>query len=215
MAFHQRKPKVDKSPFTLYTSSEDRNWADDFYQVVSIDPASVNYALRIERRYATGKIVTLVFTKTSLRGDENVFTTLTNFLDQFTQHYTETHMVIIERQLPQNYKATRIAQHTLTYFLLRKDMVRKPFIVEVDPQLKGRQLGATKGISSKQLKAWAVEKARELLTIRNDTVALTIMQSFRTKQDDLADTVCQIEGLFSFWNLPLTAPPRKVTLNIT
>lgn len=210
----------DKTPYTVYYPHsipvETRLWTQPYYQLVSIDPAGKNYALRIERRYHNGWITPVVFDKMTIQasswaGDTLVCDTyqvLTSFLDRYSQFYDDCHFIIIERQLPQNYKATRIAQHTISYFSMRLHNHRLlPAIIEVDPKLKGRLLGAPKGISDKQLKSWAVEVARNLLTVRRDEFSLGVMSHFRNKQDDLADTVCQIEALFICWGLPITGPP--------
>lgn len=224
--------EADKTPYTLYyphsLNLDHRKWDQPYYQLVSIDPATKNYAIRIERRYHNGWIVPIAFekisavTKTNVGNNTvcNTYQDITKLLSKYNQYYDECHFIIIERQLPQNYKATRIAQHSISYFslyLANKPLL--PSIVEVDPKLKGKVLGAPKGISDKELKSWAVEKARELLTIRKDDFSLQVLNYFKNKQDDLSDTVCQIEALFTIWNLPLTNPPPEIittkeTLNL-
>lgn len=229
----------DKTPYTSYYPHTipvtERRWQQPYFQVISIDPARKNYALRIERRYHNGWITPVVFDKVSVApvkwaGDTQVceaYQDLTTFLNKYDQFYDECHFVIIERQLPQNYKATRMAQHTITYFSIRlHNRSLLPAIIEVDPKLKGRILGAPKGINDKQLKTWAVEKARELLTIRKDTFSLGVLQHFHNKQDDLSDTVCQIEAVWICWGFLPTGPPpaapdntpqaiRPITLQLT
>lgn len=210
----------DKTPYTVYYPHEipstEKKWDQGYYQVVSIDPARKNYALRIERRYHNGWITPLVFDKVSIesfREEGNTmicdtYQVLTKFLSKYQQYYNDCHFVIIERQLPQNYKATRIAQHSISYFsicLYNKPLL--PSIIEVDPKLKGKMLGAPKGIGDKQLKSWAIDKARELLTIRKDNFSLEVLDHFRNKQDDLSDTVCQIEAVFICWGLLETISP--------
>jgi hypothetical protein len=211
----------DKTPYTVYYPHSkpisERAWTQDYLQVVSIDPARKNYAMRIERRYKDGRIVPVVFDKVAIEkftqdGDALVnytYEELTNFFRQYEKFYDDCHYIIIERQLPQNYKTTRIAQHSISYFsLFLHDKPLLPSIVEVDPKLKGKMLLAPKGITDKQLKTWAVEKCRELLNLRQDTFSLSVLDKFRNKQDDLSDTVCQVEALFMVWGLPLSkAPP--------
>lgn len=214
----------DKTPYTIYyphsLPSTERKWTQQYYQVVSIDPARKNYAIRIERRYHNGWITPVAFDKTAIEaidkeGDAtvcNTYQNLTNFLDKYKKFYEDCHFIIIERQLPQNYKATRIAQHSISYFsILLHNSPLLPSIIEVDPKLKGKVLGAPKGINDKQLKAWAVEKGREYLTIRLDDFSLQVLDHFRNKQDDLCDTVCQIEALFICWGFPPTSAPPSAT----
>lgn len=222
----------DKTPYTVYyphsIDVSKRVWNQPYYQVVSIDPARKNYAIRIERRYNNGYIQPIVFDKVSIecfveeKGVliNNTYQELTNFLNKYKEFYNECHYIIIERQLPQNYKACRIAQHTISYFsIILSDKPLLPSIVEVDPKLKTKMLEAPKGLTDRQIKLWATETGTQLLVMRNDNFSLEVLKYFRTKQDDLCDTICMIEGLFKLWGLPLTKenPPMKppgVTLKI-
>jgi len=210
----------DKTPYTVYYPHKiavtERKWTQPYYQVLSIDPARKNYAMRIERRYHNGWITPIVFDKFSIESIEEIggitiystYQVLTSFLEKYQEFYDDCHFIVIERQLPQNYRATRIAQHTISYFSIR--LHNKPLlasIIEVDPKLKGKILGAPKGINDKQLKSWAVEEGRKLLTTRMDQFSIEVLDHFRNKQDDLCDTVCQIEALFICWGLLPTKPP--------
>ena len=219
---------VDKTPYTVYyphsISYLERKWTQPWYQIVSIDPAQKNYALRIERRYNNGWITPIVFDKVAVASvieDKNVticntYEVLTEFLDRYQEFYKDCHFVVIERQLPQNYKATRIAQHSISYFSLRlHNMPLLPSIVEIDAKIKGKILGAPKGINDKQLKTWAVQKARELLIMREDQFSLQVLNNFRNKQDDLCDTVCQLEALFILWGMMGTCIPPRLTTDLS
>jgi len=214
----------DKVPYTVYyphnipVIEREKRWTQPYYQIASIDPARKNYAFRIERRYHNGWITPIVFDKVAIESFEqsdnviiyNTYQVLTAFLDKYAQYYNDCHFIIIERQLPQNYKATRIAQHSISYFSIKlHNNLLLPSIIEVDPKLKGKMLGAPKAINDKQLKSWAVEKAHQLLTIRRDEFSLQVLACFKNKQDDLSDTVCQAEALFICWGLlPTTHPPN-------
>ncbi len=207
--FVKKTPKsesIDKTPYTVYYPHTNnislREWSDEYIQVVSIDPARKNFAIRIERRYKD-KIVPIVFHKAAVDSmTENVCDTyknITNLLDNYLTHLLTSHYIIIERQLPQNYKATRIAQHTISYFCIKLyNNKLLSSIIEIDPKLKGKMLGASRQLTDKQLKSWAVEKARSILTLRNDTFSLSVLDKFKTKQDDLSDTICQIEAYFLY-----------------
>ena len=118
-------------------------------------------------------------------------------------------MIIIEKQLPINYKAVRMSQHTLTYFMVHlANLPTRPMFYEISPKLKGRELGVSPLLNERGLKLWAIEKATELLTTRNDKWGLEIMNrkvnKRKEKKDDLSDTVCQIEAFFSWLEWPLT-----------
>lgn len=226
-----KSQQPDKAPFTLYTPAGAWTNAPGGIQVCSIDPAGKNFALRVERWLPGGRVIPLAFEKADVRGDagcgpdppgaQAVCTTygkITALFEAHTAILAECHVFIIERQLPHNYRACRIAQHTLSYFILRyADGPLHPTIVEVDPKLKGRELGAPKGLTERQLKSWAVDAARARLAFRGDAWSLWIMDRNRRKQDDLADTVCQIEALFALWGIapPTSAPmppPTSFTL---
>lgn len=227
MAFLNHGPpkseRPDKTPYTVYyphsTPPQQRKWDQKYLQIVSIDPARKNYAMRIERRYDNGWITPVMFDKVAIQQTQEVnettisqtYDNLTKFFNKYKALFTECHIVIFERQLPQNYQAVRIAQHTLSYFAITLcDMPLLPSIIEVDAKLKGRILGYQKGMDLKQ---WAVSKAREILELRKDEFSLQVMDGFRSKQDDLADTVCQIEALLISWGFPPTAAAPTITTN--
>lgn len=212
--WRQKTPQAeqaDKSPYTYYyphaKPKEERKWNQGFLQIVSIDPGRKNFAFRIERRYEDGRVLPVVFDKVAVESvilTEGVTTTdtynvLTNFLEKYSRFYKDCHYILIERQLPVNYQAVRISQHVISYFSLTlKDTLLLPPIIEVDPKLKGKMLGAPKGCSDSQLKQWAVEKAKEMFTEREDEYSLQVLQHFKSKQDDLSDTACQIEAFLKF-----------------
>lgn len=222
----------DKTPFTVFEIHSrpltDRTsvWTQGYYQVVSVDPAWKNFAIRVSRRYADGRIdPPLLFAKYDFttfdkaRDDDKdcVFFGYGAALAQFQQWLPllmESHIVMAERQLPDNYKATRMMQHFLTFCIANlRDAPLMPMIMEVDPQLKGKMLGAPKGCRGPDLKKWAVEKGTELLQVRNDQVSLEIlarMKKAKHKLDDVLDTVVQEEAWFMYNGLPTTPlPPRQ------
>lgn len=221
----------DKNEFTIYnphkTPLEERDWPDTV-KVISIDPGIRNFTLRVESRNIRKEgfpIKTVVYDKLKISDKErklegnvdHLYLLITNFLDKYLEVFKTCHIMMIERQLPTNYKAVRISQHALSYFLFHlKDI--KPnlaMIFEVDPKLKGRQLGASKQYNERGLKQWAVEKAKELLAIRGDTIGLSVLQKNKTKADDHADTLIQIEAVFAFNKWPVTSPVKEVpTLKI-
>jgi hypothetical protein len=198
----------------------------EYLQMASIDPATNNYGIRIERRYLDKPlIIPLLFTKLDLRPTkeyENVYLNLTLFLDKYYSLFRECHIILFERQITDNYSMIRMSQHTLSYFItkLTKSPIEsktniklnilnyepKTVIIEINSQVKGRQLGGAVGLKKNQLKKWAVDKAIELLTIRGDTFSLEIIRRLK-KKDDVADTVVQLEALCSLLKLPVTQQP--------
>ena len=201
-----------------------RVWPD-VVKVISIDPGIRNLALRVESRGirdGNHPIKTIVFEKLRIaevdrkiegRVDQ-LFTLVTEFLEKYREIFKSSHMVIIERQLPINYKAVRVEQHILTYFmLLFKDMMPTlPLIYEVDPKLKGRELGASKHLNERGIKQWSIDYATEELNKRQDSVGLAVFAKNKRKLDDLADTLTQINSFFSFndWPMDFISPDTNV-----
>ncbi len=192
----------DKLEYTLYYPHtlpiEQREWKDDYRQFISLDPAIKNLAIRIERRYQDGRIICLFSNKfnpsDTSEYTNHLYQNIIKILDLQNEHFNNTHFILIERQIPKNHNAVRVAQHLITYFLIKlKDLLLLPSIIEVSPKLKGKMLGAPKGINERQLKTWAVAKATELAEERKDEYTLNLLKKTK-KKDDLADVLCQIEA---------------------
>jgi hypothetical protein len=203
---------------------------DEGCQCVSIDPAIKNFALRIEKRYRTGYIETIQMIKVDFSQygdvsestgttavDPRILAAATSILNSLLPIFQENRIVGIERQMAVNYKSSRIFQHILTYFLIMVTTFRYPCIImDISPKLKGKVLGAPKGLNYNGLKEWSIEKAIQILTWRNDQVALKIILQHRgkskTKADDLADTINQIEAWFILVEGVHTQSPQDLTL---
>ena len=172
--FAQKTPKLqesDRTAFTTYYPSdidpEKRIWPD-VLMVGSIDPGIRNLAVRIESRGFKDNhpIKTIVWEKLHIKDEErklqnnvdNLYFLITNFLDQFLEYFKQCHLLIIERQLSKNYKAVRVSQHIISYFMFHfKNLYPNlPMIFEVDSKLKGKELGASKHLNERGLKQWAV-----------------------------------------------------------
>ena len=227
--YTKRTPKSqlpDKTPYTVHyphtRGPENRRWDQGYHRVVSIDPGEVHFCIRIEKRPDVGVITPELYTKVCLSdmatnpetGLCQTYTTLTTFLDQYVDLFETSHMIIIERQLPINYKMVRLSQHVVSYFCMKlKDAPLLPLITEVAPTLKSQQLGAPKGLSPKEVKLWTIDKAIELLGYRNDHESIrTIKDAPKSKMDDFADVVAQIEALFSLLGMKLTEVPLRLNI---
>lgn len=183
-------------------------------QTLSIDPAPKNFALRIEKRYRNGYIEPIYMDKIDFSQygdasettgttvvDPRMLAAITHYVQALLPIMKETRIVAIERQLAKNYKATRIFQHLLTYFVMVVPSFTHPcIVVDICTKLKGKILGAPKGLNHYGLKKWGIEKAIELLTWRNDQWSLQVINHHRgkseTKADDMADTIIQMEAWF-------------------
>ena len=169
--YAKKTPKLqapDKNEYTVYnphTIDLSKRETGDVVKVISIDPGIRNLALRVETRGMTSNnhpIKTIVFEKLKITeedrrlagNNDQLYFLMTQFLDKYREIFKTSDMLIIERQLPINYKAVRISQHIITYFLiLFKDrMPLLPVVYEVDPKLKGRELGASKHLNERGIK---------------------------------------------------------------
>ncbi len=236
---YQRKTPKTQQPYKSvyvghnpHTISLDRRKWTDRIRVISIDPGTTHYAIRVEERNIRNNdlIKTLHFDKIGLKKDDQelssdlvcpVYSFIGNYLDKYLDLFKTCHMVIIEKQLPVNYRAVRMSQHTITYFMIHLKNIEPnlPMIFEIKPQLKGRELGAPPNLNERGIKLWAIDKAIELLTDRGDSLGLQIMArkdpitGRKEKKDDLSDTVCQLEAFFSYLSWPLTQPIIKLEIN--
>ncbi len=234
-----RKPRVrkaeqtDKSPLTHYwvhtipIADRQPRWTQDYHQFVSIDPGINNIGFRVERRYLTGRIITVMKGETpcfdlikpdSSRPEYKVLNDLyhqiTSYLLAFLQVFHESHIFLIERQPPVNYMSVRVSQHILSFFsIYLRDSVLLPSIYEVDPKMKGQILNAPPNLNHNGLKKWSVEYGIQLLRARNDHVALDILAK-ETRKHDKTDVIVQIEAVAIYFGLvatDLTRPYFQLT----
>lgn len=188
----------------------------------SIDPGIKNYAIRIaERNNCTHQTTTIYYKRWELDKTEaskevevdltyrSLDVKLTSILDLIEQ----VDLLIIERQLPINYNSTRIMQYTMTWFehvFKQNKTNRYPIICSIAPHLKGRMLGAPRGLPKPELKKWSVEVAIDILTDNGDEWALGRINTER-KKDDLADVVTQYEAFCLYFDLDqIVVKPIKI-----
>jgi hypothetical protein len=163
----------------------------DVITILSVDPARDNYAFRIERRYVRGSTVeTLAFERVGFLTGQAIYSDVIKFLDSY--YYAEVDLVLVEKQPGLSAVIDNVATITLTYFILLSKS-RPMVVISVNSKLKKTILGRDK-LTSRQLKARSVAKAHALLTRYKDEKGLSIMRRYTDKEDDLADTVCQIEA---------------------
>ena len=226
MARRSVKIKEDKAPYIIHypvpcrqlPSYAPPDLPERGILVVSIDIAYKNFALRIEQRLPNGDINGIYFDRLDFTqfgeslSDTGGTTVITPELMASIEHYItslqpvlkEVDIVLIERQMGLNYKASRVFQHVLTIFLMmrRLGLLINPKLVicDISPKMKGDKLGAPKGCKGADLKKWSIDKAKELCQWRGDTNSLSVLEfhnkKTKTKADDLADTICQIEAFF-------------------
>ncbi|GAG58427.1 unnamed protein product [marine sediment metagenome] len=191
-----------------------RNWnSQDYVRFVSIDPGRANLAIRIEKRSKIkgGPIITEILDKYDImkyevdeEGISDLYQITNTILDRYRDLILQTHIILIEKQMPFNYKAVRISQHIISYFIcLLKNRSLAPLIIEMDAKLKTDMLEAGK-LNKQEVKKWAMKIGRELLETRNDKKGIELLDTTKGKLDDLCDTIVQIEAICVLLNLPVT-----------
>lgn len=223
-----KSQKPDNTPLYFYRCHDkvvdDYNifWKQDYRQFVIVDIGYENLCLRISRRYLKPKKIGIIaFEKTPIKIDNDedgtrvLFDELNQWFDRYRQRYLETHVIIIEWQLPQNYKAVRISTFILTYFfLLLKNTPLLPLILEMRSTFKDEYFPVLKSLNQHARKTKCVELALDLLKCQEDYTSIEVMSQKKSgsnkkkvKQDDYADTALMEEVFCRFassmgWNFP-------------
>jgi hypothetical protein len=146
---------------------------------LSIDPGKENFACRLEERKNDGTIRGIIFVKIKL--GENAIMEITEFFKENEEILSETNIMIVERQMPINYRMVRVSQHCESYFMTKYPNVA---IFEISPKLKAE-------------KKITYETAIEILKKGKDQKSIDLlieMKKSKLKIDDLCDTICQIKG---------------------
>lgn len=189
-------------------------WSERYIQGLSIDPAINHFAVSIERRYHNGVIVILTLLKYEFPAESidlaaqgvyhSIYNDVTSVLNNLKPYYPECHYFVLERQPPIREDVMRVAQHALSYFLLHcSSLPLRPRIMEVNSKLKGKILGAPKGVKQAALKSWSENYGLELLTLRGDKRAIEIVKHTK-KKNDLTDAINQFEALMIILGYPST-----------
>lgn len=152
-----------------------------YIQIFSVDPGTVNYALRIERRYYNGFIETRVFELLNLTYEDETsdialeasYFNLINVLNYYWAEISQCHICVVERQIPPNYKAIRMQTSTMNYLMMRWNdyQYKHPYIFDLDPSFKNKFFGV--GKMGKQIKAWGTKLGLSLLRDRQDELGLS------------------------------------------
>ncbi len=202
--------------------------AESFINIMSIDPGILNCGLRIERRrYAQHHLLgveTIVMVRINFNEgnqhevkdpqtqvfDTAYYTRSIKILDKFSKYFIECQYILVESQLPINYSMVRMSQHLITYLCTKvMDLGNRPLIVEMDPHLKSRLLGAPGKMKKPELKKWCRATALQILENREDMEARNVMLR-TTKGDDMGDTICQCEAWWIILCGQLHVPPLPV-----
>lgn len=181
--------------FNIYGKLNDKILTDEI-SICSIDPGKTNFAIRIECRKRDGTINVLLYELVAL--GNNYFEKLTDYFNEHINLLKKCTIFLMEHQLVKNIDVFRIAQHVLSYFIIRLNNGKRLFY-EINPRLKERigykdEKNATvKNSSQKLIKTWSINKAYELCNERNDLLSKRILDVSK-KKDDLADVICQMQA---------------------
>lgn len=220
-----KREAPDKNDFTCHNHYRidhlgiPDSWNDRKYVTcISIDPGIANLCIRVERRKLYGiidRVDTLYhgnesFTrcKTDEKDISILYAEMTKHVLQLKRIFEDVDIVLIERQLKENYKSVRVSQHILTLFqTFLWDSDRSPLILEIDAKVKSKLL-APKNVHQKYVKDWSVEKALQLCFLRRDWKSFSnILYAKGDKRDDLADVIVQLEAMFTYLSLSTTLIP--------
>lgn len=142
--------------------------------------------------------------------DPETFNNMTDVLDEYSKYWDKCSYYVVEQQVSFrgkfNLKALKLGQHCQSYFRFRYGRFKK--VIEFPAYHKTEILGSQKlnkgkckngkikyrNIDKPARKKWSIEKAKEILIIRNETDSIILKPKKRgspVKLDDYSDTLCQ------------------------
>lgn len=213
--FNKKAPTQVKAPYVIFNPHDGEfplpsppaaaafyGRPDETYiQIMAIDPGIKNCGVRIERRWSSGYVETVMLARINFLvsedmtpGDTIYYTNSIKILRNYLPIMELCQYIIIESQLPINYDMVRMSTHIISFLMMNlENKGCKPMICEVDAYFKSRILQAPSKMSKPELKKWCREYALNLLQNRGDTQAHDMMIK-AGKQDDMGDVVCYCEG---------------------
>lgn len=231
--------KDDSTPFIIYhpypchkLPPMSQDIPSEGIVTTSIDIGIKNFAIRLERRFSSGIAYPIYFDKIDFTKygvdtsdssgtstvDPRVLNAATEFMKTVLPHIKESRLIGIERQMAINTKATKMFQHILTTLLIYAPQFTYPdcIIFDIWAKLKGKMLGVPQGLNTPALKEWTINRVLEILENRGDTWSINVINHHRgktkTKADDLADTVAQMEAFFILNKGAITPTPIIINL---
>ena len=133
------------------------------------------------------------------KGDEicHIYSKMNEILDFYRKFYLESHIIVIERQIRENYRMVRLSQAIIQYFInVVKDTMYRPLIIEVDSKLKYSVLNGVKNTTKKghRKSVWGPWMARNILNHYYDYTSIQTIDNLKNKKDDISDIVLQLEA---------------------
>ena len=203
------------------TPKTKRVWNDRYIQILSVDPARLNFALRVEKRYISGKkkgiVEPVLFWKKDFT--KNTFVSIIEELEKDSEVYLETHVFLVEKQMKKT-EMLLIMQHVLTYFIVKtRNYPLCPDVIQMSAKIKGDVLGYNSQLfeGNKKLKKWSSSLSRQLCEKRNDSFSIKVMDYWLSKEhpknvrkdDDLADTIVMCEAYYQIKLKKFESPKKE------
>jgi len=224
MAFANRiKAKTDNSLYNVYLPVEgtdefplsDGKFKKGGTSCVSIDIAIKNFAIRREVWHSHKDVKPELFHKINFAGEKesgtasinpDVLVSANDFLNEiFEEHIKTANIILIERQLAVSPKNRSMFDLVLNFIISRRKYLKEDVILmDINPKAKSKILRPKVRMTSNELKKWCIDEAMKILEKRNDEWSIKWLQhhkgTSKTKADDLADTVIQMEALYQLIN---------------
>lgn len=190
----------------------------EWIHCVGFDPGMVNPSIRMESRNQwTGEIKPIFTIKFDLyelfevEVDEQYKTdnapyTFFKLLNNIKNYLICANIIIMEKQLPINYKAVCISKYFIAWCHSNlANNAAATILVEMAPVTKYLELGCPKEYNENAKKKWGIEKALELSQMRLDHETYNlIVKAPKSKRDDMADAILMIETFFKLCKMRLT-----------
>lgn len=161
-----------------------------------------DFANVLKQVYTNGKLIILENIDLTEMGDCDksqyldpvIFVNMTTILDKYKEYWDKCTSIIIEQQMgfgkKRNLMAIKLGQHCFSYFLFQYALFKN--VSEFGAYYKTKVNGAIK-MSDYQRKKWAVSKAIDILTEREDFISIDIIKK-QKKKDDMSDTIVQLQA---------------------
>lgn len=199
-----RKKTVKRTKFKVFNSHDyesPKQYTDEII-ITAIDPGHVNCGIySMSYNVETKEKRSLYLNNFKFEKDNERVSAIKKFNELEEEHsiFSRSHYILVEEQMTQSIKNTRMGQHIQTYLMtsLENKGVR-PLVVEIGNQMKTSYLHAPPGLPSKgkgSIKEWCVDKAREFLSVRKDKIweKWFIESTKGSKADDKCDCICYCE----------------------
>lgn len=181
--------------------------------IMSIDPGTVNLAIRIEKR-TPGRIETFFSEVLNIKHSEfyETLTYLLNMLNDLNKIIMKCHIIVIEQQISKlNPPATRIFERLLTYFTLKlSSSLLNPIIFEIDTKAVKQFFNIPKG-KNKGVKDYVGICSEEILERGGELKELEKLRLLpKSLRNHIDDAITQIEVICHKEDLYTILKPRHL-----